>query len=631
MKIHWLLPGSLIIVPVFMLASPAQAARLQSWRFDPNTNQLEIRTEGAVQPQAQLVFNPTRLVIDLPGINFGRPQTQQTLSGSFRAVRVGQFDPSTARIVVEVAPGYTLDPQQVQFEGRTTSYWIVKLPSPQRQTGNSSNNPETIYGVVNRDRPPSAGNSSNNPTSSTRPIASGVRGATQVDDLRITGDGLFVRTSGTGNPLLRVNRSSDRRTINIDVTNASISPNLGNPEINVNRFGVSQVRFTELESNPPIVRISLNVDRDAPNWQASRSGNNGIILLPDRLGSISNERPSNPSDSTPNPSPREGIATIESIDFNATANQLLIRANKGVRATSGWDRSSAMFQVTIPNAKLAPSVRGPQLDGNSPVLRVRLQELKDSQSVVVLVQPAARVQIGQLNQLSGQLLALELRRDSSPITPPVVLPPLPRPNPAPTPEIPDRPTLPNPTPVPRPTPNSRPVVFIDPGHGGQDPGAIGIGGLREKDVILPISQRIAQVLEQNGIQVVMARNADYFVSLQGRVDMAEQARASVFVSIHANSAGASRPDVNGLETYYYESGLRLAQVVHASILRSVDVPDRKVRKARFYVLRRSSMPSILVETGFVTGAGDAARLRNPVFQRQMGEAIARGILQYLGR
>jgi N-acetylmuramoyl-L-alanine amidase len=171
--------------------------------------------------------------------------------------------------------------------------------------------------------------------------------------------------------------------------------------------------------------------------------------------------------------------------------------------------------------------------------------------------------------------------------------------------------------------------MIDPGHGGQDPGAIGIGGVREKDIILPIGQRIAEILERNGIQVIMTRDSDYFVSLPGRVAMAERANADVFVSIHANSAGANRPEVSGLETYHYDSGLTLARIVHSNILQSLNIRDRNVRKARFYVLRKTSMPSILVETGFITGREDVANLTNSTYQNQMAEAIAQGIIQYL--
>jgi N-acetylmuramoyl-L-alanine amidase len=161
------------------------------------------------------------------------------------------------------------------------------------------------------------------------------------------------------------------------------------------------------------------------------------------------------------------------------------------------------------------------------------------------------------------------------------------------------------------------------------PKAIGIRGLQEKNVILPISKKIAAILEQKGIQVVMTRDSDYFVDLGPRPVIADRANAKVFVSIHANSMPANRSDINGLETYYYSSGQRLARTIHNSILSSVDVRDRGVRKARFYVLRKSSMPSVLVEVGFVTGVVDSPRLGTTAYQNQMAEAIARGILQYL--
>jgi N-acetylmuramoyl-L-alanine amidase len=84
-----------------------------------------------------------------------------------------------------------------------------------------------------------------------------------------------------------------------------------------------------------------------------------------------------------------------------------------------------------------------------------------------------------------------------------------------------------------------------------------------------------------------------------------------------------------LETYYFDSGLPLAQTTHTTILQNVNVRDRRVRKARFYVLRKSSMPSILVEVGYVTGVEDSPQLATQAYQSQMAQAIARGILQYI--
>ncbi|PZD74198.1 N-acetylmuramoyl-L-alanine amidase LytC [Acaryochloris thomasi RCC1774] len=178
--------------------------------------------------------------------------------------------------------------------------------------------------------------------------------------------------------------------------------------------------------------------------------------------------------------------------------------------------------------------------------------------------------------------------------------------------------------------SQRPTVVIDPGHGGRDPGAIGIGGLKEVQVVLPISQEVERILRSKGVNVIMTRSTDQYVSLQGRVSIAERARGKVFVSIHANAISLSRPDVNGVETFYYQTGRSLAQSIHSSIHRRIRIGDRGVRQARFYVLRKSSMPASLVEVGFVTGSLDSPRLRQPAFRKQMADAIAEGILSHLG-
>jgi N-acetylmuramoyl-L-alanine amidase len=318
------------------------------------------------------------------------------------------------------------------------------------------------------------------------------------------------------------------------------------------------------------------------------------------------------------------VATIESVELANNQTQLLIRADQPVRAISTWDAIAKAYRITIPSARLAQRVRGPQLDANSPLARVLLRQ-QDLRTVVILVQAATNVQIGELNQLNDELLALQLT-PSQPGTPPISSIPVPLPErdtPAPPPAI-------NNPPVSSPrVPKGRVLVIVDPGHGGKDPGAIGLGGLREKDVILPIAQQVASLLEQQGIQAVMTRTSDYFVDLAPRATMAERANADLFVSIHANAIGPSRPDVSGLETYYYSSGQRLAQTIHSSILQNLDVKDRGIRRARFYVLRKTSMPSVLVEVGFVTGREDAAKLSNPAYRSQMAQAIARGILQYI--
>ena len=187
------------------------------------------------------------------------------------------------------------------------------------------------------------------------------------------------------------------------------------------------------------------------------------------------------------------------------------------------------------------------------------------------------------------------------------------------------------TPVIPNVPRGQTIVVIDPGHGGRDPGAVGIGGLQEKQINTTVSHRVRQRLQEAGLTVLMTREGDQWVELDARAQFANRARADIFVSIHANAISMSRPEVNGLETYYLASGERLARSIHSSVLRHTDMRDRGVRQARFYVLRHTSMPAVLVETGFVTGAEDAARFRNPAAVNQIADGIARGILDYLGR
>ena len=175
-------------------------------------------------------------------------------------------------------------------------------------------------------------------------------------------------------------------------------------------------------------------------------------------------------------------------------------------------------------------------------------------------------------------------------------------------------------------------VVIDPGHGGPDPGAIGIRGLREKDVVLDVSLQVAQLLEAQGVQVIMTRSADIDVDLPPRVARANRVGATAFVSIHANAISMSRQEVNGIETFYFSDprSAKLAAHIQQQVLNvSPGSPDRGVRRGRFFVIRRTNMPSSLVETGFVTGRLDSPRLASAAHRRRLALAIATGILNYL--
>jgi N-acetylmuramoyl-L-alanine amidase len=181
-------------------------------------------------------------------------------------------------------------------------------------------------------------------------------------------------------------------------------------------------------------------------------------------------------------------------------------------------------------------------------------------------------------------------------------------------------------------PRGRYRVVIDPGHGGPDPGAIGIEGLRETDVVLDVALQVAQLLQARGVQVLLTRTTEVDVDLPPRVALANASGAQLFVSLHANALSLDRPDVNGIETFYFEGGAstQLAQLMQDHLLAvSPGTPDRGARPGRFFVIRRTVMPSVLAEMGFVTGEIDAPRLSDASFRRRLAQAVSGAILLYL--
>jgi N-acetylmuramoyl-L-alanine amidase len=217
----------------------------------------------------------------------------------------------------------------------------------------------------------------------------------------------------------------------------------------------------------------------------------------------------------------------------------------------------------------------------------------------------------------------------------------------------------------------RPVqtVVIDPGHGGRDPGAIGIGGAREKEITLKLAKALGAKLKKRGFLVLYTRDDDRSMSLEERTAIAEAARADLFVSIHANSA--PRRSVHGIETYYLdknherhsltvaarENGVtrdqvddlqrtlarlrvselsayshQLANLVQTGIVggipRRYRVNDLGVKKGPFYVLFLSNTPAVLVEVGFITNRKEAKRLRNGDYVEALASGMAEGLTRY---
>ncbi|MGH9438849.1 MAG: N-acetylmuramoyl-L-alanine amidase family protein, partial [Terriglobia bacterium] len=214
-------------------------------------------------------------------------------------------------------------------------------------------------------------------------------------------------------------------------------------------------------------------------------------------------------------------------------------------------------------------------------------------------------------------------------------------------------------------------IVIDPGHGGHDTGAIGRGGIEEKNVVLDVALRLRElILKRMGCDVVMTRSSDKFIPLEERTAIANAAGADLFVSIHANSSPS--PAARGIETYYLNftsdpEALELAARENATSRESVyqlqslvkkialsekidesekfaatidhqlsaqlsrdghRQPDRGVKKAPFVVLIGANMPSILVEISFLSDRRDARLLRKASYREQIAKGLYNGIARY---
>ncbi len=179
-------------------------------------------------------------------------------------------------------------------------------------------------------------------------------------------------------------------------------------------------------------------------------------------------------------------------------------------------------------------------------------------------------------------------------------------------------------------------IFIDPGHGGPDPGAVA-NSVTEQNVNLNVSLELKRLLDAAGYSTMIYRTnntenvlSDKNADLSNRANMANNWGANYFVSIHTNSS--VNPAANGAEVYVYRFGGRaeaLAQSVLNSIVNTLGSKDNGVRQANFAVLRRTDMPAILVELGYLSNPTEALNLNSSAWQRAVAKAIFDGIYNYV--
>ena len=180
------------------------------------------------------------------------------------------------------------------------------------------------------------------------------------------------------------------------------------------------------------------------------------------------------------------------------------------------------------------------------------------------------------------------------------------------------------------------IVVIDAGHGGHDPGKVGVNDALEKDINLQIAQKVKKHLEKNGIQVIMTREDDVMEDtkledMKKRVALINEIKPAITVSIHQNSY--SDASVKGAQVFYY-AGSEVSKEVASLMqeeLRKVDTENTRQIKSNsdFYMLKKTEVPTIIVECGFLSNPGEAEKLTSEEYQEEMAQAICSGIMTWL--
>jgi N-acetylmuramoyl-L-alanine amidase len=179
--------------------------------------------------------------------------------------------------------------------------------------------------------------------------------------------------------------------------------------------------------------------------------------------------------------------------------------------------------------------------------------------------------------------------------------------------------------------SDRPTIVVDAGHGGNDPGALGASGARESTFTLGLAEVVRSALvKSRRVNVVMTRSSDESVDLAARAHLLDMLKPALFVSLHGNSC--PDPSIGGLETFYRNPGSApFARFLQRRLVQGMHRPDRGIRQARLFVLRHPTVPSILIESAYLSNPSEERLMTSPTFQKEMGQAIAQGVLGYLDR
>lgn len=384
--------------------------------------------------------------------------------------------------------------------------------------------------------------------------------------------------------------------------------------------------------NAPVLRkgttlVPLRFVGEQFGMKVSWNNTTKTVYLQDESGSGAGSQPPAGSAGSPSEGDSSTVTNPSSLTevsgLSFSENSLLIatsgKVTPKVFTMTGPDR----IVIDLPNTKFS-STFGQDLNqqgagslevtGYPVVSKVRYSLFSDNPSTVRIVIDLTQVSGYHVSQEGTSLLVLDLNTDSTstpstdntgttPVTPPT-------------------------TTNPDGNNNGKKVIVLDAGHGDHDSGAVGATGKLEKDLNLSLILKVEALLKkESGVDVILTRDDDTFVSLTGRAKVANDLGADVFISIHANSASAS---ASGTETFYYKNQDKaLATIVHKHLVSATGFKDRKVKSGNLSVLRNTKMPAALLEIGFLSNKTEEATMFKEDFQNRVAQGIVDGIKEYL--
>jgi N-acetylmuramoyl-L-alanine amidase len=380
-------------------------------------------------------------------------------------------------------------------------------------------------------------------------------------------------------------RNPDRLVV--DFLNAALR--LSGREYPVNEAGVIRIRTGQFQSKPYISRVVFDLQQPV-EIQVATAPNSYLVTLEVRQqgpGPADVAQPSDPQ-ATTLVAPGAGSVKITGVSFqeDGSAGRLALETTGPMEFKIREFKFPDRLAIDLIGAVFVPVKQDVSVNGTS-VIAVRAAQFTATPPVTRVVVTLKRKLNYVVSRSAGHLL-VDLSTGSA----------------------------------------QGHTVALDAGHGGRDPGAIGPTGLREAEVVLDVAQRVRDLLSQDGVRVLMIRDSDSTVELDDRTRMAREGGATVYVSIHANAS--TRAAVNGTETYYLTpQSLALAQMIQDELGAVLGIPSRGIRTANFIVLRDNDVPSVLVETAYISHADDEAHLRDQEFRQEIAEAVHRAIMRFL--